>query len=42
VKKITAKKTKDFNNISMLDRATGYMDCLAKEAVEIGLSTENF
>jgi len=26
----------------MLDRATGYMDCLVKEAIKIQLNTENF
>jgi hypothetical protein len=32
----------DFNSISMLDRATGYMDCLTKEAIKIRLNTKNF
>jgi hypothetical protein len=32
----------DFNNISVLDRATGCMDRLVKEAIEIKLNSENF
>jgi len=32
----------DFNNISVLDRASGYMDCLIKEAIQIRLNYKNF
>jgi hypothetical protein len=28
----------DFNNVSVLDRASGYMDRLVKEAIQIGLN----
>jgi hypothetical protein len=31
----------DFNIISVLDRASGYMDCLVKEAIQIRLK-QNF
>jgi hypothetical protein len=31
----------DFNNISVLDRALGYMDCLIKEAIQIRLNQNN-
>jgi hypothetical protein len=31
-----------FSSTSVLDRTTGYMDCLVKEAVEIRLNTGNF
>jgi len=32
----------DFNNISGLDNATGYMDWIVKEAIKIWLNAENF
>jgi hypothetical protein len=32
----------DFNNTSVLDRASGYMDCLVKEAIQIRLNHKNF
>jgi hypothetical protein len=32
----------DFSSISVLDKTTGYMDRLVKEAIEIQLSTGNF
>jgi hypothetical protein len=28
----------DFNNVSVLDRASGYRDCLVKEAIQIRLN----
>jgi hypothetical protein len=31
----------DFN-VSVLDRASGYMDCLIKEAIQIRLNHKNF
>jgi hypothetical protein len=31
----------DFNNVSVLDRASGYMDRLVKEAVQIRLNQNN-
>jgi hypothetical protein len=32
----------DFNNVSVLDRASGYMDHLVKEAIQIRLNHKNF
>jgi hypothetical protein len=32
----------DFNNVSVLDRASGYMDRLVKEAIQIQLNHKNF
>jgi hypothetical protein len=32
----------DFSSTSVLDKMTGYMDCLVKEAIEIRLNTGNF
>jgi hypothetical protein len=32
----------DFSSTSVLDKTTGYMDCLMKEAIEIRLNTGNF
>jgi hypothetical protein len=32
----------DFNNITILEKVTGYMDCLVKEAIEIRLHPNNF
>jgi hypothetical protein len=32
----------DFSSTSMLDKTTGYMDCLAKEVIEIQLNARNF
>jgi hypothetical protein len=32
----------DFNNVSVLDRASGYVDCLVKEAIQISLNQNNF
>jgi hypothetical protein len=32
----------DFNNIMILDKVTGYMDCIVKEAIEIHLHPNNF
>jgi hypothetical protein len=32
----------DFNNVSALDRASGYMDRLVKEAIQIRLNHKNF
>jgi hypothetical protein len=32
----------DFKSISVLDKATGYMDCVIKEATEIRLHPKNF
>jgi hypothetical protein len=32
----------DFKNISILDKATGYMDHVIKEATEIRLQPKNF
>jgi hypothetical protein len=31
----------DFNNVSVLDRASGYMDHLIKEAIQIRLNQNN-
>jgi hypothetical protein len=31
----------DFNNVSVLDRASGYMDRLVKEAIQIRLNQNN-
>jgi hypothetical protein len=32
----------DFNNITILDKVTGYMDRIVKEAIEIRLHPNNF
>jgi hypothetical protein len=32
----------DFNNVLVLDRASGYMDRLVKEAIQIRLNHKNF
>jgi hypothetical protein len=32
----------DFSSTSVLDKTTGYMDCLVKEATEIHLNTGKF
>jgi hypothetical protein len=32
----------DFNNVSVLDRASGYMNRLVKEAIQIRLNHKNF
>jgi hypothetical protein len=32
----------DFNNVSVLDRSSGYKDRLVKEAIQIGLNGNNF
>jgi hypothetical protein len=32
----------DFSSTSVLDKTTGYMDCIVKEATEIQLNTGNF
>jgi hypothetical protein len=32
----------DFSNVSLLDRASGYMDRLVKEAIQIRLNHKNF
>jgi hypothetical protein len=32
----------DFSSTSVLDKTTGYIDCLVKEAIEIRLNTGNF
>jgi hypothetical protein len=32
----------DFDNVSVLDRASGYMDCLVKKAIQIRLNQKNF
>jgi hypothetical protein len=32
----------DFSNITILDRTSGYMDRIMKEAIHIRLNTENF
>jgi hypothetical protein len=32
----------DFNNVSVLDRASGYMDRLVKETIQIRLNQNNF
>jgi hypothetical protein len=32
----------DFSNVSLFDRASGYMECLVKEAIQIRLNQKNF
>jgi hypothetical protein len=39
---IEAGRNIDFNNITILEKVTGYMDRLVKEAIEIRLHPNNF
>jgi hypothetical protein len=39
--RINARHKIDFNNVSVLDRASGYMDRLVKEAIQISLNQNN-